>query len=373
MADAYWWSFAGLVALEREISANAAIFSAITVQIDELAGHMVAETAEGLGHTRATIDAVARRSTAALILATAFGLVAGVAAAIYIARTITTPLNELSQTAQALGRGDLERPATVSGPIELTTLAEAFNAMAARLRELIGSLEQRVASRTHALEITTVVSRRLSTILDRDELVSEVVRQVRDAFNYYHAHIYLLDEKSERLVMVGGTGRAGREMLARGHRLKVGQGLVGRAAETSSTVLAPDVTAEPGWLPNELLPETKGGVAVPITLGNRVLGVLDVQHNEANRLSEEDANLLQAIANQVAIALQNAQLYSQARSRAEQESLINAISQQIQQATTVESALQIAARELGRAAGVPQASARLRSAGQEAPLPGRQD
>ena len=190
------------------------------------------------------------------------------------------------------------------------------------VRELASTLEQRVAERTRALATSAEVSRRLSTILDPDQLVLEVVEQVQAAFHYYHAHIYLLDNTGQTLKMVGGTGEAGREMLERGHSIPLERGLVGRAARTNTPVLVPDTENEPGWLPNPLLPETKAEIAVPIAFGETVLGVLDVQHDLVNGLTEADAELLQSIASQVAVALQIARQYEQSHEREEDLSMM---------------------------------------------------
>ena len=175
------------------------------------------------------------------------------------------------------------------------------------------ALEARVASRTRALQLSAEVSRRLSTILNQDELVEAVVDQLQQTFNYYHVHIYLLDEQHKRLRMVGGTGEAGRIMLERGHAIELGRGLVGRAAVTNLPVLVPDVAADPEWLPNPLLPETRAEIAVPISRAEEVMGVLDVQHNITDGLTGEDLELIQTITNQISVAIQNARLYEASR------------------------------------------------------------
>ena len=142
-------------------------------------------------------------------------------------------------------------------------------------------------------------------------------------------------------------------------RLPKGKGLVGRAATTNAVVLVPDVTQAPGWLPNPLLPETRAEVAVPIAIGERVVGVLDVQQNVAGGLSQQDAEMLQSVASQVAIALQNARLYVQAQQRADFETLVNTIGQKIQSATSLDSALRVTTRELGDVLGAKRATVQL--------------
>jgi GAF domain-containing protein len=213
------------------------------------------------------------------------------------------------------------------------------------------TLEQRVADRTKALATSVEVSRRLSTILNERQLIVEVVEQIKAAFDFYHVHIYLLEEATGDLVMAGGTGDVGRILLNQGHKILKGKGLVGRAAQNNIPVLVADTSNDPNWLPNPLLPETRTEAAVPIAIADKLLGVLDVQHNQVGGLKQEDVELLQSMANQIAIALLNARSYSMMQQRADRESRITSIGQKIQSTTSIESALQVAVRELGRTLG----------------------
>ncbi len=229
--------------------------------------------------------------------------------AVFVARSLTSPLKSLTKTANAISHGAFSARAEITTADEIGSLASAFNSMTDQLQSTLVGLEQRVADRTKALATSTEVSRRLSTILNEKELVTEVVNQVQNAFDYYHTQIYFYDEANENLVLAGGTGEAGEKMLAQGHKISKGRGLVGRAAESNETLLVSDTLQNPDWLPNPLLPDTKAEIAIPISIGDQVLGVLDVQHNVTDGLQREDVDSLQSIANQVAVALKNTRQY----------------------------------------------------------------
>ncbi|HNB54196.1 MAG TPA: GAF domain-containing protein, partial [Anaerolineales bacterium] len=173
------------------------------------------------------------------------------------------------------------------------------------------TLEKRVEERTHALASSAEISRRLSTLLNPEQLMLAVVEQIQTAYNYYHGQIYLLDKSKQTLLLAGATGEVGKTLIQQAHHLSITQGLVGKAARTKKGWVVPDVSQEPDWHPNPLLPATQAEIVVPILLGNELLGVLDMQASQVNQISEEDLELLQAIANQVAIALQNTRQYEE--------------------------------------------------------------
>lgn len=321
----------------------------------ELTAQIEAEVEAAVAESRTAVSLI----RVVWILLASFSLMSALGLGVIVARSVIRPVNELTESAARLAAGSFDERVALSRKDEIGELADAFNRMARQVQESHGQLERRVAERTQALETSLQVSRRLSTILEPQALVSEVVRQVQRAFDYYHVHIYLLDETGESLQMVGGTGEAGKTMLARRHQIPVGKGLVGRAVETRQTVLVPDVSQAPYWLPNALLPETKAEVATPIMFGSDVLGVLDVQEDALNSLDQDDVELLQAIASQVAIAIQNARLLQAAQGRAERATRLNTIGQKIQRATTVEEVLAVAARELGHSLEVGKARVEL--------------
>jgi putative methionine-R-sulfoxide reductase with GAF domain len=277
----------------------------------------------------------------------------------WLGKRLTRPISLLMEGTKRISSGDFSHHVVVNTKDELAQLASNFNSMTDQLNELVNTLEQRVADRTRAIKLSAEVSRRLSTIMEPSKLAVEVVKSLQEAFNYYHVHIYLFDDNREYLVMVGGTGEAGRIMLERGHTIPVNRGLVGRAAATGTAVLAPDTSQDPDWLPNPLLPETRAEIAVPILVGDEVLGALDVQQNIVNGLGQEDIELLFGVASQVAIALMNARRYADALRRAQREALTGQIVQQIRSTRTVESAMQVAVRELGRALKVGRTHVRL--------------
>ena len=237
-------------------------------------------------------------------------LLAAVAGA-FLARRLASPILDLSITATKIAEGDIDLQAAAEGPTEVARLGQAFNTMTGHLRNLIDSLEDRVYERTRALETSADISSRLISIRDLDELLRYVVSHLQTEFNFYHAHIYLIEGETGDLVMVEGSGEVGRQLKEKGHRLEAGQGIVGTVASTNEAFLSNNVDNLLNFVRNPLLPETRSELAVPLRKGNDVLGVLDIQSEQLNHFSQSDLSLMQAIANQTAIAVDNARLLSQ--------------------------------------------------------------
>ena len=347
---------AAFIAGENEIEHGAFVGNGIENE-DSVQTFAKLESPDWAVVTEVPTNEAFRDITATVALSSVFVLLAAALAGgfgILTARRIAAPIVTLTETAAQVAEGNLDLRTEVGGNLEVVQLGNAFNNMTAQLQELIGSLEQRVAVRTRALEISGSVSRQLSNILDQQELVTAVVELVKEAFDYYHAHIYLFDDKGENLVMVGGTGEAGQQMLANQHQIPAGRGLVGRAGQSGQSVLVADTAEDEAWLPNPLLPETQAEAAVPIAIGGQILGVLDVQHNIKAGLTQADVDLLEAIASQVAVGLRNANLYEAAQQQAAREARLNEINQKILRTTNVDEAMQVAVREIGRALNASQ-------------------
>ena len=233
--------------------------------------------------------------------------------AIIISQWLARPIVQLTDIATRITGGDLTVQAGIKSGDEIGTLATAFNSMTRQLRELFDSLEERVKARTQRLESVANITERLTAILNLGPLLVEIVEQIKENFAYYHAHIYLLDQTKETLIVAAGAGEPGRLMVAQGHHIAFNAptSLVARAARTGQTIRVDNVREASDWLPNELLPETYSEMAVPIVLDEQVVGVLDVQHDKIAGLDEGDANLLRSLAGQVAVAMRNARLFEE--------------------------------------------------------------
>jgi GAF domain-containing protein/HAMP domain-containing protein len=239
-----------------------------------------------------------------------------IGAAVVLANLVTTPLQDLTQTAERILSGEKDVQSEVSGSDEIGTLASTFNRMTSELNSLVDGLERTVEERTSdlenralQLETAALVARESAEIQDLQELLNEVVHLVPDRFGFYHAGIFLLDERGEYAVLQAANSAGGQKMLERGHKLQVGKvGVVGYSAGSGKPRIAQDVGADVIYYDNPDMPNTRSELALPLVVRGNVIGVLDVQSKQPNAFSREVLEVLQILSDQIALAIDNTRL-----------------------------------------------------------------
>ena len=174
-----------------------------------------------------------------------------------------------------------------------------------RLQQSVQDLFER---RGYQVQVSTEISQEVAAATKLNDLFDRVVTLTKERLGYYHTQLLRYDAAQDAVVLISGYGETGQKMLASGHKLPMGSGLIGTAAASGETVLRPTLTEDPDWQPNPLLPDTQGEIAVPIKWQNTVLGVLDVQSNQAGALGDEDRLLFEGLCGQIAIAMHSAEL-----------------------------------------------------------------
>jgi diguanylate cyclase (GGDEF)-like protein/PAS domain S-box-containing protein len=174
-------------------------------------------------------------------------------------------------------------------------------------------------TRQRALQLQTIeeVGRKVSAILDPEELFPHVAKTIQHNFGYYHVDIFLVDQATGYAIFKASSDRVmERVWKQQDLRFKIGEeGMIGWVADMGEPLLANDVSQEPRYLPDNLLLETKSELAVPLKVGERVVGVLDVDSDKPNAFDEDDLFVLQTLANQIAVAIENARLYEAEQQR----------------------------------------------------------
>ncbi len=185
------------------------------------------------------------------------------------------------------------------------------------LKKTQEGLEERVMERTrdlalrsHQLEAVTLVTRAATRQRDMGELLDVTVQRISELFGFYHAGLFLTDKTGKFAVLRAASSAGGQRMLARGHRLARGVGIVGAVLATGEPRIALDVGADAVWFDNPDLPETHSEMGLPLLVHDETVGVLDVQSVEPNAFDAEDTLLLQSMADQVAMAINNARLFA---------------------------------------------------------------
>lgn len=275
--------------------------------LSDVSGRRFSGGLEAIGETQSVANTLVFGSAVAAVLI-------GAAVIFSLGRSIVGTMIQLMESTQRVADGDFSVRAVVRGQDEFNQLADNFNAMARQLEELVTGLERRVVERTRDLTLTAEISHSIAGLRSPKELMDEVVELIRRSFNFYHAQVFLVDPGSQNAELIASTGEAGLALLARKHSLPVGsRSVIGQVTAFGEPVIASDTSTDPIHRRNELLPDTRSELALPLRIGERIVGALDVQSTDPNAFKQEDVAVLQIVADQMAIANQNAQLFAQAQ------------------------------------------------------------
>jgi signal transduction histidine kinase/CheY-like chemotaxis protein len=309
-------------------------------QYQGLVGEQVIGAASGLPGTNWTLVvelpireglASVRQMLYLLVVLIVLGAVVAGSLGLLIPQRIVQPVRTLQRGAQEIGAGHLDHVIQVGTGDEIQDLAEAFNQMATNLKASQTELEQwgreletKVEARTRELadasskmqrraiqlEASAEVARAIASVRDLDVLLGQVTQFISERFGWYHVGVFLLDRADEYAVLQAASSEGGQRMLARGHRLKVGErGIVGYVTGAGQPRIALDVGQDAVYFDNPDLPRTRSEMALPLAVGGRVIGALDVQSTEPAAYDDEDVALLRILADQVAIAIENVRLF----------------------------------------------------------------
>jgi GAF domain-containing protein/HAMP domain-containing protein len=245
----------------------------------------------------------------------------GVGLVVVLNTLFSTPLNSLREVVNNISAGHYDNPISITQRRdEIGALAQSLDNLREQVQQTVGDLETRVADRVRDIQATQEVSRAASTERDLQKLMDAVVNLLVNVFpNIYHAQIFLVDSESRYAVLRASTGSAGQKLLARGHRLAVGSvSVIGQVTSEGRTIIARDTSASTVHKRNEFLPDTQAELAIPLRVGDLIIGALDVQSKQGNSFTEDQVNVLQIMADQIAISLDNARLYQESLQRLNQ-------------------------------------------------------
>jgi len=234
-------------------------------------------------------------------------------AAVLITQQISEPLLRLSGAARSMASGSFSTRVNIVRRDEIGLLAASFNSMAGELENAFGKLEssnKKLTTRAEQLSTITRVGQHATTLLDVDNLLPALAREIQQAFGYYAVAVYVPDSQSAALIGKAAAGVFAEEFITTLTRREIGSNsLVGAAAALHQTVNVPDVQLDSRYVSHPLRPATRSEVSIPLMMGANVMGVLDIQSDRLAAFVADELEVLQILARQIAIAIRNADLF----------------------------------------------------------------
>ncbi|MCP4397153.1 MAG: response regulator [bacterium] len=265
--------------------------------------------------------AITRQNIWIILITTFITALLTTGVAILVTHSIAAPLEHLTSATTRMAEGDLQEVALFKRHDEIGTLANAFNVMAVKLRELINSLEERVAARTAELErdatqmyTAAQISRAATGTLDQNTMLQQSVELIHDRFTLYYVGIFLIDKSHNEISLRADASATGVRLSDRQPKLPIDEtSMVGWCVKHGQARIAMDVEKESVYYAQPLLPDTRSEMVLPLITRDEVIGALTVQSEQLRAFRKTNSTVLQTIADQLANAVGNARLYAAAQ------------------------------------------------------------
>ncbi len=304
---------------------NGAILSSVPIRVGgapDMPWQLILIDSSGLGASGLYLGVAALIGISIVGAALMLNFISG------ILRRRLSPLLTANELAQQLASGHLDDtlPPAAFQDDELGALMTSFDRISSRLTGLSGDMEEQITRFTRNLDVAAKVSREATSATDAEQLLVRVIDMLCDEFDLYHAQVYLLDDIALNAVLAYSRGSIGEKLLQQNQKIPVGsRTMVGQVAATGEMLLVND-THIPGVIPyqrNPLLPDARGEITLPLTVGGKVIGVLDIFSARVDTFGSGETRVLALLADQFAIALYNTRLLSQSHERIQQVDTLN--------------------------------------------------
>jgi len=272
-------------------------------------------------------------------------------------QAVVVPIRQLLAATRRLASGDLTTPIPVAGRDEVAELARGFEGMRRKLAAWGEELEAAVRKRTQALVLVAEIARRAASILDPDQLLRETADAIQQAFGYYDVVLFLVDQGAGELTLKARAGSFERP-FPQDPRWKIGDvGIIDWVARHGETLLANDVSREPRY--RAFLPDTRAELCVPIKDGERVIAGINIESDRLHTFDEADVTAFETLAAQLAIALRNAQLFTERQRKIAELATLHQIATAISGSLDLHSVLTTALEQIVVITGVDGAECHL--------------
>jgi GAF domain-containing protein/HAMP domain-containing protein len=280
-----------------------------------------------------------------------------------VANQLLRPLGTLSQAAERLAGGDWDSRVETDREDEIGALAFNFNAMAEELTNVYRSLESRVDERTRQIRTASEVARAVISTPSLEDLLRRAVELLQQQFSYDHVSIFLVDDERKSAVLRAATGELGDALRAQGYNILLDpSNVIGWVVTNNQPRVISDVKPGDVGSRGDLMTSTRSELAVPLQIGGRVLGAINVQSYAPDAFRPQDIEMLQTLCDQLSAAIQNARLAQRSATAADRARLVSRVTAELSATLDLGEVMERAARAVQYGLGSPEVMIKVRQA-----------